>query len=165
MRIREFLERAGWGGDSACPSFHVGKGGGASFLFPQLWHVTLQKVKLSAYCHPLKFVACFSGLLSDPSLSGQAASDCIWKVTPLMALNLICKFSHELGTTVSVRAGIEQLRGQDAGWEMLGMYSQMLAWGWSQEPQLGSHHYCQELTWEILVDTVSLKHPGENGRK
>lgn len=69
--------------------------------------------------HPLKFVACFSGLLSDPSLSGQAASDCIWEVTTFMALNLIRKFSHGLGTTVSVRAGIGQLgagcRLRDAG--------------------------------------------------
>ena len=55
--------------------------------------------------------------------------------------------------------------GQDAGWEILGMYSQMLAWGWSQEQQLGSHHSCQELTWEILMDTVSLKHPRVWGKR
>lgn len=137
----------------------MGKGGGASFPFPQLGHVKLQKVKWSAY-------------RSSPEVCGMFRWTPVWPIPVWPSsqwLHLGSNHTHGTESHLQVfpwtRSHSEceswhrTVGGQDAGWEMLGMYSQMLAWGWSQEQQLGSHHYCQELTWEILVDTVSLKNP------
>lgn len=127
---------------------------------PSTWHVKLQKVQLSASC-------------SSPEVCGMFQWTPVWPIPVWPSSQWLHLGSNHIHGTESHSQVFPWTRnhseceswhrtagGQDAGWEMLGMYSQMLAWGWSQDQQLGSHHYCQELTWEILADTVSFNTPG-----